>query len=87
MDTYESLHAGDLVLGDDGEVWGVARIVHVPQLSVALVRHGHVVIGTPALGTPVQVVQRADSDGEAFAWQQLTNGLGAVEVVEERWTE
>lgn len=86
-DTYEGLHAGDLVLGSDGEVWGVARIVHVPQLAVTLVRNGHAVIGTPALGTPVTVVQRADVSAEFEAARVLIAGLGAVEILGETWTE
>jgi hypothetical protein len=87
MDFYEGLHAGDLVRGDDGEVWGVARIVHVPQLAVTLVRHGHAVTGMPPLETPVTVVQRADVGPEFMAAAALIDGLGSVEVLGEIWTE
>jgi hypothetical protein len=85
--TYEALHAGDLVLGDDGEVWGVSYISHVPQLTVTLVRPGNAVTGCPPLGMPVTVVQRADVTEEFRAAHFLIMGLGAVEILGETWTE
>lgn len=87
MDTYEGLHAGDLVLGSDGETWGVAGIVHVPRLAVTLVRHENSVVGYPPAGTPVTVVQRSDVSGEFAAAAALISGLGAVEILGETWTE
>jgi len=86
-DTYEGLHAGDLVLGDDGEVWGVSNIVHVPHLVVTLVRSEHAVTGAPPPGTPVTVVQRADVTAEFAAAAALIAGLGPVELIGETWTE
>jgi len=86
-DTYEGLHAGDLVLGHDGEVWGVASIVHVPHLAVTLVRAGNAVVGTPPPGTAVEVVQRADVSAEYEAARRLIAGLGPVELMGETWTE
>jgi hypothetical protein len=85
--TYEGLHAGDLVLGDDGEVWGVSSITHAPRLVVTLVRHEHAVTGTPPPGTPVTVVQRADVTAEFAAAATLIAGLGSVELIGETWTE
>jgi hypothetical protein len=87
VDTYEGLHAGDLVRGDDGEVWGVSSITHTPRLVVTLVRHEHAVTGTPPPGTPVTVVQRADVSAEFAAAATLIAGLGSVELIGETWTE
>lgn len=87
MDTYETLHAGDLVYGHDGEVWGVAGIVHVPRLAVTLVREGNSVVGFPPAGTPVQVYSRSDVSGEFAAAAALIQGLGSVELLGETWTE
>lgn len=87
MDTYEGLHAGDLVLGNDGEVWGVAAIIHVPHLAVTLVRHGNAVVGNPPAGTPVTVVQRADVSAEFAAAGTLLASLGDIELLGETWTE
>lgn len=86
-DTYGSLHAGDIVLGDDGEMWGVSQITHAPQLTVTLVRPGHAVTGAPPVGTPVTVVQRADVSAEWWAFRALSEGLGQIEIVGEMWTE
>lgn len=86
-DTYEGLHAGDVVLGEDGGAWGVAMIVHVPQLAVTLVRDGVTVTGYPPLGTPVTVVQRTDLSAEYAPAAAFLAAFGAVEVLGEVWTE
>lgn len=84
MPGYEQVHAGDIVLGHDGELWGVESITHVPQLAVTLVRHGHRVIGYPPPGTEVTVVTPADVAAEARAAQVFIDaGLG-IEIVSEQ---
>lgn len=79
MDTYEVVHAGDLVLGHDREVWGVLAIAHAPRLAVTLVKdEGRTrVTGYPPPGTEVTIVQRADvSAEEAAASLFIAAGLG-----------
>lgn len=83
---YENAHAGDHVLGHDGEVWGVAEIDHAPALRVVLVRPGHRVQGRPPAGTPVTIVHRADTSAEWRAVDVLSAGGLAVELIGERWT-
>lgn len=88
MAGYERVHAGDIILGHDRELWGVAEIQHAPRLAVTLVKHGRSVTGYPPADTPVTVVTPAAMDAEAAAWQALTDaGLGPVEILGERWTE
>lgn len=84
MATYEQVHTGDIVLGHDGELWGVEAIAHVPQLAVTLVKHGQRVVGYPPPGTGVTVITPADVSAEAQAAQMFIDaGLG-VELVSER---
>jgi hypothetical protein len=85
--TYDdgTVHAGDIVLGHDGELWGVARIEREPELVVELVKHGARVVGRPPVGTPVTVVQQADVSAERDAvGALLASGLG-IELISERW--
>lgn len=86
MATYEHVHAGDVVLGHDGELWGVVEIDHSPPLRVTLVRHGARVTGYPPAGTSCTVVTPADVRAEAWAADVLiSTGLGPVEIVSEKW--
>lgn len=88
MTTYEGVHAGDVVLGHDGELWGVEQITHAPQLAVTLVKGGgeHRITGYPPAGTEVTVFQRADVSSELLAAQALIDaGLGPLELLSERW--
>lgn len=86
MPTFEQVHAGDIVLGHDNDLWGVAAIDHVPQLSVTLVKAGTRIIGYPPPGTPVTVAMPADVTAEARAAQVLMDaGLGPIEIISERW--
>jgi hypothetical protein len=88
VSTYEEVHAGDLVLGHDREVWGVETIAHVPRLAVTLVKdEGRVrVTGYPPAGTEVAIVQRADVSAEyAAAGTLIAAGLD-VALVSERWS-
>lgn len=86
MTTYEQLHAGDIVLGHDGKLWGVAGIDHTPPLSVVLVRYGRRVTGYPPAGTPVTIVTPVDFAAETDAgWTLVNAGLGPVNIVSELW--
>lgn len=87
MATYEDVHTGDLVLGHDNAVWGVAEIIRTPRLAVTLVRdEGRTrVTGYPPAGTEVAIVQRADISQEMHAAQLLIDvGIG-VELIAETW--
>ena len=84
MASYEQVHAGDIVLGHDGELWGVEAIDHVPQLAVTLVKHGQQVTGYPPAGTPVTVVAPADLSAEFWAAQMFIDAGFDVEIVSER---
>lgn len=87
MATYEDVHAGDLVLGHDNAVWGVAEIVRTPRLAVTLVKDdGHTrVTGYPPGGTEVAIVQRADISQEMSAAQLLIEAGVGVELIAETW--
>lgn len=86
MPTFEEVHAGDVVLGHDNELWGVAAIDRSPQLAVTLVRHGRHITGRPPAGTFVTIVTPADVTGEASVAQMLMDaGLGPIEIISERW--
>lgn len=87
MATYEDVHAGDIVLGHgDGELWGVATIVHEPRLAVTLVRQGRTVKGWPPAGTEVVIVQQADTAAEFAAFGVLSAAeLGPIDIIAESW--
>jgi hypothetical protein len=85
--TWEEVHAGDVVLGHDGQVWGVAAVVPGSPAGpiVTLTRHG-VTTGPaqPPPGTPITILERADSAAEARAFGALSAaGLGP-QLIEER---
>lgn len=83
MDTYETLHAGDVILDGDGQEWGVAA---VGGGAVTLTRFGQAVTGYPPAGTPVTVLSRANTIEEARAYEVLAASFGEVTVMEETWT-
>lgn len=87
MATYEDVHAGDVVLGHDGEVWGVEYIARVPSLVVVLIREGgaYRVTGRPPAGTEVTILQHADVSGEASAAQVFIDAGLDVELISEGW--
>jgi hypothetical protein len=87
MPGYEQVHAGDIVLGHDGQEWGVAEIQHAPHLAVTLVRHGARITGYPPAGTPITVITPADFSAEAHAWQALDAAGLQPEILGEKWTE
>lgn len=68
--TWEQVHVGDVVLGHDGLTYGVAGVA--PGPIITLYRHGQ--ISGPAQvppGTPVTILQRADTAAEARAFAIL----------------
>lgn len=83
MDTYETVHTGDVVLGADGQEWGVTAI---GGGAVTLTRYGQTVTGYPPARTPVTVLSRADTIEEAWAYAALAASFGGVEVLGEVWT-
>lgn len=86
MATYEQVHAGDIVLGHDGELWGVEAIEHTPRIAVTLVKGSLRVTGYPPAGTPITVVQPADVSAEHRAAEHLlAAGLGPLGIISERW--
>lgn len=86
VSTYEQVHAGDVVLGHDGNAWGVEQIVHDDGVTVVtLVRHGERVTGRPPAGTEVTVLAPADVRAEGWAAQQLIDAFGSVVLIRERW--
>lgn len=85
MATYEQVHAGDLVLGHDREIWGVEAITHAPTLAVTLTRYGTRVTGYPPGGTEVTIVQSANVTAELSAAQALIGCGFNIEVVSEFW--
>ena len=83
MTTYEQVHAGDVVLGGDGNAWGVAMIQHRPSLAVTLVRHGARVTGHPPDGTEVTVIEPTDVRALGWAFGVLAEAFGDIELIGE----
>lgn len=84
-DTWGSLHAGDVVLGSDGQEWGVEQVDDIGGLVVGLVRHGERVTGYPDADAPVTVVSRCDTAAEQAAWQALNDAGLQPQVISESW--
>jgi hypothetical protein len=84
--TYEEVHAGDHVLGHDGDIWGVAEIEHVPRIAVTLVKPGCRVTGYPPAGTPVTIVARSDVTAEHAAAGVLIAAGFNIDIISEQWT-
>lgn len=82
MDTWDSVHVGDVVLGYDGARYGVLSIWHHdPRGPVVTLINGGVTVGPaqPPPGTPITVIERADLSAEARAFQALDDaGFGPV---------
>lgn len=83
MTTYEGVHAGDVVLGYDNQLWGVAEIQHEPVLSVTFVRHGTRMTGYPPAQTPVTVVTPANMSAEARTAQMFIDAGLPVSILGE----
>jgi hypothetical protein len=89
-DTWGSLHAGDVVLGNDGQEWGVEATRRTAlfvsgHVTITLVRHGMRATAGVAAHLPVVVVRRADTSEEYRAAGALLAGGLTPEVIEERW--
>ncbi len=87
MTTYEEVHTGAVVLGHDGDLWGVEHIEREPQLAVTLVKNGQRVTGYPPAGTPITVVKPADIEAERQAADVLLAAGFDVGIVREHWGE
>lgn len=89
MDTWDGVHAGDVVLGHDGQTYGVVSVVHtVPGGPVVtLTRHGLTVgPAQPPPGAPITVLQRADATAEARAFTVLATAGLNPELIRESYT-
>lgn len=88
MDTWESVHVGDVVLGHDGLTYGVAGIKHGNPAGpiITLFRYGQTIgPSQPPPGTPITVLQRADVTAEARAFAALAECGIAAELIGERY--
>lgn len=90
METYDAdARPGDIVRGHDGKEWGVLEIRRAPRFSVTLVCGAQQVTGYPPLGTPCEIVARADVPAgtavEVAALNALIGGFGPVELLGETW--
>ena len=83
-DTFDSLHAGDVVQGVDGQAWGVAEVRREPVFAVVLTRHGRRVTGYPHPAAAVAILSRSDVRAEYRAAEAL-DALGPVQLISETW--
>lgn len=84
MPTFEQVHAGDHVLGHDGDVWGIAETIPDP-LCVTLVKPGSRLVARPPSGTEVIVLHAQDVSAEQAAWGVLAAAGLAPQILGERW--
>jgi hypothetical protein len=85
-DTWESVHTGDVVLGHDGQTYGVVDIQFDDPRGpiVLLYRHGQTVgPAQPPPGTPITVIKRADTTMEAQAFSVLQAAELTPQVIRE----
>lgn len=80
MTTWAECHAGDIVIGYDGQTWGVESIApHPAGPAVTIVRHEQRLTAQPPGDTPIERLDEADVSAEAAAFATLTAaGLGPV---------
>jgi hypothetical protein len=86
--TYGALHAGDVVLGFDGRLWGVAFIGRgeaYPRFRVDMVAGHESMTGYPTPDTAVSVVSRADTAPEAYVFELFTAAGIEPELISEKW--
>ena len=70
MTTWEDVHAGDIVIGHDDLLYGIASVEpseHGPRIVMR--RDGRMVHAQPPPGTPIRVWAHAGLSAEAAAWQ------------------
>lgn len=73
-DTWDDVHAGDVIIGHDGQAYGVEDICPDPVRgpTITLIRHGiRTGPAQPPPGTPIRIAQRAETSGEAYAFGVL----------------
>lgn len=77
MSTWEDVHAGAIVGGHDGLLYGVLSIDHTHASGpiVTLTRYG-VVTGPaqPPPGTPIAIISQPDLTAEGYAFEVLAAG-------------
>jgi hypothetical protein len=92
MSVWRDVHAGDIVLGHDGQEWGVLNVEHFRPaaggypsypLTITLTRYGRTIAGQPDPSAPVIITQSADHTIEYAAVQHLLDAGFPVCVVSE----
>lgn len=86
--TWAALHAGDVIVGADGDTWGVvltSQATIFGPFVITLYRLGREVIGYPPADGVVTVVQRADTRAERAAWSVLSDAGIEAEIIGETW--
>ena len=89
-DTWDAdARPGDIVLGFDGNEWGVVSIARSPRLAVTLVRNGTTITGYPPVGTEARILSRATvpagPETEVAAMRALVDAGLAPELLGESW--
>lgn len=86
MDTWDTVHAGDVVLGHDQLEYGVVGIDPSPfGPVVTLTRYGQQQTAQPPPGTPITVISRADVTAEARAFAILAGASLNPQVIRETY--
>lgn len=86
MSSWDTVHAGDTVLGHDGQEYGVLDIVHGDPRGpvVTLTRFGATVgPAQPPPGTPITVLSHTDMTAEATAFAALAGAGLAPQLIRE----
>jgi hypothetical protein len=78
--TWAAVHAGDIVLGHDGQEWGVLA---VSSPAVTLTRYGRTVAGRPDPADPVVITRPADHAATATAVDVLIAAGFVPEIISE----
>lgn len=89
MTTWEDVHAGSVVLGHDGLTYGVEHVEHgLPGgPGITLTRYGQRVSAQPPPGTPITVVEAADTTEEARAFAALAEAGLDPQIIRETWQQ
>lgn len=86
-DTWDGVHAGDIVRGHDGKLYGVAAIErgHPAGVSITIRRNGEFSSMQVPAGVPIEITARADMSAEAVAWQVLQDAGFGPEIIGETY--
>lgn len=86
-DTWDDVHAGDIVRGYDGKLYGVAAIdrSHPAGPVITLRRNGEFSSMQVPVGVPVEITARADMSAEAVAWKVLQDAGFGPEIIGETY--